>query len=353
MVQKPSETPPCMNYRATFSPGSLGFGLHTNKATCVHSIDQVAPDSQASKNNIKAGHRVVAINEIPITAEVTHQKLLELLQQHATQEFCMTFEISEPTAVKRSKEIQLTDEGGRIGILTEGRDEKIVIVNLVCDGQGHAQGCELGDVVVGVNGISLQQVMKDASSCHELNELIAATPRPMTLNLNSIANQTAAPPGEDDNTKDVLVPLVDASEPSPEPNPENPAATTTRPALGQIANLILQGIHVTKVHASPSVFGALKADRILWMDGSMTALYCAPEKGYETKKCFPIERIKEIRNMGNYDNKECRFAVVYKTGMLELEVSSSKARDAVVTNLNCLIKDLQQTRAQASTGLSV
>ena len=45
--------------------------------------------------------------------------------------------------------------------------------------------------------------------------------------------------------------------------------------------------------------------------------------------------------MGNYDNKERRFAVVYDRGMLELEVSSKKARDAVATNLACLVKDLQ------------
>jgi len=331
-----------MEYVATFTAGPLGFGLTTNKETQLHSVDQVAPDSQASKQQLKPGHLIIGINNIPINEGVTHAEILHLVdQQRSTQEsFNIKLRVPDTALVsKESKTITITDEGGRIGILTEGRGADIIIVNLVVDGQGHKQHCELGDVVVGINGIALSNIMKDPSSCHELNEFIASTPRPMDLNLNSIGG----PNDDAEETVNSDAKKVEKKD-SDSAIKSGPATSTSQPdspPLGQIAKLLLKGIQVSKMHANASIFSAPAADRILWIDRKMTTIYCAKEKGDPTNKKFPIHRIKEIRNMGNYDNKERRFAVVYDRGMLELEVSSKKARDAVATNLACLVKDLQ------------
>jgi hypothetical protein len=198
--------------------------------------------------------------------------------------------------------------------------------------------------------------MTDPCSCHELNGIIGNTPRPFHVNLNKIANPSkarktnvgSAPASvrfTNPNT------AISDQEPCPEPDvaaaplSSSPPKTASHP-LSKIAHMVTKGIQVIKVHNNPSIFNDACAERVIWMDERFDVLYCAPEKGDATKKRFPVEDILEVQNLGNRRDRATRFAVVHKRGILTLEVSSTKARDAVASNLHHLIQDQQTKRAQ-------
>lgn len=304
---------------------------------------------------------IVGIGNTPVSRDITHARVLGLLTSQ-TEQYRITFLIPQ-TAELPAKSITIEDNDCRIGILTEGQDGNIVIVNLVVNGQGHKQGCELNDIVVGINDISLNQLMEDTCSCNELNTLIAGTKRPFTVNLNTIADPKQANASQPrSGTFNVAPPVLSnqigppISDPFPESNQENqnnanialPSKEAFNEAkkphpLSKIASMVRTGIEVVKIHNNPSMFNDSSADRVLWMDDRLTMLYCASEKGHHTSKQYPLRDIIEIKNPGNRPGKECRFSVVHKTGILELEVCTQKARNAVASNLNHLVMDRKNT----------
>lgn len=327
--------------------------------------DSVIVLSQAAHNQLKDGYVLVGIGDIHVTNKMPHQELLNLvIGQTGSYELRFTIPAEIPEhVVSAPKSIEITEDGGRIGILTEGQNDKIVIVNLVVHGQGHKQGCELNDVVVGMDDVPLDQLMHNTCSCKELNDLIAHTARPFTVNLNSIPN-----PQHKKKTNQYVPsvamqigPPIDQGagkhiNQSPQENQENkntanisnnpPGAKKPHP-LSKIAGMVRKGIEVKKIHNNPSMFNDSCGNRVIWMDDKLTTLYCAQEKGYHTSKRFPLLSIVEIKNLGNKPGKEHRFAIVHQTGILTLEVSSTKARDAVASNMQRLVEDRQNTMQQA------
>jgi hypothetical protein len=151
MVAQRSSSASAMEYRVTFDPSmQLGFGLHTNKTTGEHSVDYgtLSPGGQAAQHNVKEGHQIISIGSTAITRSVSHADIIQLLKQ-ASEPLDITFRIPQPVQQQRQTKTLTISEGKRIGILSEGRDGQIAVVNLVVGGQGHDQNCELGDVIVG------------------------------------------------------------------------------------------------------------------------------------------------------------------------------------------------------------
>jgi hypothetical protein len=107
----------------------------------------LSPGGQASQHNVKEGHQIMSIGSTTITRSVSHADIIQLLKQ-ASEPLDITFRIPQPVQKIQTKTLTIS-EGKRIGILSEGRDGQIAVVNLVVGGQGHEQNCELGDVIVG------------------------------------------------------------------------------------------------------------------------------------------------------------------------------------------------------------
>ena len=210
-----------------------------------------------------------------------------------------------------------------MGMVADKDGDQVKITNLLVDGQAFNGGVKLGDVLSGINGVSLEDCMTTATDTDELSKMMAVAVRPITLNFNKVF--------------------------APKPAPIVEQKPKLDPGMQQFKSLMIQGLEVIKHHGKKKG----NAKRILYMDPAMQHVYCGKSKGEKTAKVYDIhDSITHIRPVGGQDKSlEIVSKIAKKKGktaeeVLRIEVPTSKARDLIVDKLGILIRHEKEVKKQ-------
>jgi hypothetical protein len=204
-----------------------------------------------------------------------------------------------------------------MGMMTESKNGKITITNVLIGGQADLGAVKIGDVITGINGVACADCMASPSDTEELKKMMAVAVRPIIMNLNK---SFGAPPKKKPEVK--------------------PAAPKLDPGMEQFKSLMIQGLEVVKHHSSRK---NKKDKRILYMDPKMENLYCGAKKGDpKTKKVYSVHdditHVKPVANSTTQLEIATSKIVKKKAETLLVEVPTSKARDLIVEKLAVLIR---------------
>ena len=278
-----------------------------------------------------------------------------------------------------------------MGLATEVSDSGVVRVkNIRYGSPAFLKDVEIGDLVTGVNGITLSSLSGGATLTAELvEEIISKQPRPLVLHLNG--NEAAGrTPGKkstfaivaEQEEKEPMPPSVAPSASAASVTPESTRAQAetqerekrmaTQAALSMpdvavedadmeaFKEVILQGIEVEVVTERRSIFSRQRntENRLLFMTAQHQHLCCSkstadPEVGH----CLALD---QLHAFSTSKTDTLQMVITYSSGKpndkdqkrLAINFPTQRARDAVVVHLARLLRELKAPEAQATHPLA-
>jgi len=305
-------------YKVNFKLAPLGLRILTGPDG-NHVVSEITDEKgQAASNDVRTND-VVCLVDTDAVDSMSHDQLIQHLFSK-TVDFSMTFR----RATESRENLVVTFDKGAMGLMTEGKNGEIRVRNLIIGGQAHSKGVAIGDIVSGVGGKALYELLQEPDNTEELTNLLKERmnqDNPIVLNFNGLGKKMIAPKAKKQH----------AAPPAASPKKED--------ELASFKKLMIQGLEVLKIHNKPGPFGAKSRAQILYMTADLKQILCGASKNVATKKSFNVADVKSIKPV---EKQAKQFSILTSSGALTVEVPSENARNLIMQRLAQLIREQKQ-----------